>query len=115
VQYGQTCGYGRGSVDGSHLTAIAVITDAIPESNVYDTIVIQKDAELAQSSLRPRSGDRVKLRDCSMIARGTIVDELTEEFVRVQWDDVPTPAMHRREALERDAEQLDSDAPSRPV
>jgi len=48
----------------------------------------------------------VKLRDCSLTARGIIVDDLTDDYVRVQWDDLPAPATYRRSGLERDAEQL---------
>ncbi|MBS0416078.1 MAG: hypothetical protein JSR66_00080 [Proteobacteria bacterium] len=58
------------------------------------------------STRRPRKGDRVKLRDCSLIARGIIVDEITEDYVRVQWDDLPAPATYRRSGLERDADTV---------
>lgn len=51
-------------------------------------------------SLRPlRKGDRVKLTLCSLTPVGTIVDEYSDDYVSVQWDDLPSPATYGRGSL----------------
>ena len=54
----------------------------------------------------PKIGDRVRFRECSVAASGVIVDEFGDDYVRVQWTDVPTSTTHRRRAL-----QIDRTAP----
>lgn len=46
-----------------------------------------------------RKGDRVKLHLCSFTPKGIIVDEYSDEYVSVQWDDLPTPATYSRRCL----------------
>ena len=49
---------------------------------------------------RPLSrGDRVKLRLCSLTPEGTIVDEYSDDYVSVQWDDLASPATYSRRSL----------------
>ena len=51
-------------------------------------------------SQRPlRKGDRVKLHLCSLTPKGIIVDEYSDDYVSVQWDDLPTPATYSRRSL----------------
>ena len=51
-------------------------------------------------SQRPlRKGDRVKLNLCSLTPEGTIVDEYSDDYVSVQWDDLPSPATYSRRSL----------------
>jgi len=51
----------------------------------------------------PCKGDRVRLRDCAVTVRGTVVDEYSAEYVSVKWDDLPAPATYRRASLIREA------------
>jgi hypothetical protein len=46
-----------------------------------------------------RKGDRVKLHLCSFTPKGIIVDEYSDDYVSVQWDDLPTPATYSRRGL----------------
>lgn len=46
-----------------------------------------------------RKGDRVKLHLCSFTPKGIIVDEYSDEYVSVQWEDLPTPATYSRRSL----------------
>ena len=48
-----------------------------------------------------RKGDRVKLNLCSLTPQGTIVDEYSDDYVSVQWDDLPSPATYSRRSLVR--------------
>ena len=51
-------------------------------------------------SQRPlRKGDRVKLELCSLAPEGLIVDEYGDDYVSVQWDDLPSPATYSRRGL----------------
>lgn len=51
-------------------------------------------------SQRPlRKGDRVKLHLCCFTPKGIIVDEYSDDYVSVQWDDLPTPATYGRRSL----------------
>jgi hypothetical protein len=51
----------------------------------------------------PSVGDQVRIRDGRLLqARGTVVDELYEDLVLVQWDDMPEPTTHHLGALELD-------------
>jgi hypothetical protein len=55
---------------------------------------------LVSKSQRPlRKGDRVKLNSCSLTPEGTIVDEYSDDYVGVQWDDLPSPATYSRRSL----------------
>jgi len=49
-----------------------------------------------------RVGDRVRYAESFMPFYGIVVDELTEHFVKVKWDDSPEPSLHRRSSLEPD-------------
>jgi hypothetical protein len=49
-----------------------------------------------------RVGDRVRYVESFMPIYGIVVDELTEHFVKVKWDDSPAPSLHRRSILEPD-------------
>ena len=46
-----------------------------------------------------RVGDRVRYAESFMPFYGIVVDELTEHFVKVKWDDSPEPSLHRRSRL----------------
>lgn len=46
-----------------------------------------------------RKGDRVKLHLCSLTPEGIIVDEYSDDYVSVQWDDLPMPATYNRRSL----------------
>jgi hypothetical protein len=46
-----------------------------------------------------RKGDRVRLNLCSLTPEGIIVDEYSDDYVSVQWDDLPTPVTYRRRSL----------------
>lgn len=51
-------------------------------------------------SQRPlHKGDRVRLNLCSFTPEGTIVDEYGDDYVSVQWDDLPSPATYSRRSL----------------
>jgi len=51
----------------------------------------------------PRVGDQVRIRNGRLLpARGTIVDDLCDDHVLVQWDDVPEPTTHHMSSLELD-------------
>ena len=52
-------------------------------------------------------GDRVRFRDSYVGARGVIIEQLTRDYVRVRWDGVAAPVLHRRQDL-----QLDERAPA---
>jgi hypothetical protein len=52
------------------------------------------------SARRPTLGDRVRFRGAYVRASGVIIEELTEGHVRVQWDEVATPSIHRRADLQ---------------
>ena len=54
---------------------------------------------LSKSQRPLRKGDRVKLRLCSLTPKGMIVDEYSDDYVSVQWDDLPTPATYSRRSL----------------
>ena len=47
-----------------------------------------------------RKGDRVRLNLCSLSPEGTIVDEYSDDYVSVQWDDLPSPATYSRRSLD---------------
>ena len=47
----------------------------------------------------PKIGDRVRFRECSFQVSGIIVDEFTDDYVRVQWSDIATSTTHHRGAL----------------
>ena len=51
---------------------------------------------------RPGKGDRVKLKGCSVLPTGVIVDEVSQDYVSVKWDDLPRPATYRRSGVELD-------------
>jgi hypothetical protein len=44
-------------------------------------------------------GDRVKLHACYLTPEGVIVDEYGEDYVSVQWDDLPSPTTYSRRSL----------------
>ncbi len=46
-----------------------------------------------------RKGDRVKLTLCSLTPEGIIVDEYSDDYVSVQWDDLHSPATYSRRSL----------------
>jgi hypothetical protein len=46
-----------------------------------------------------RRGDRVKLHLCSFTPEGVIIDEYSDDYVSVQWDDLPSPATYSRRSL----------------
>lgn len=54
---------------------------------------------MSERRKRPHKGDRVKLHLCSMTPEGVIVDEYSDEYVSVQWDDLPSPATYKRRSL----------------
>lgn len=55
---------------------------------------------IVSGSQRPlRKGDRVILNLCSFTPEGTIVDEYGDDYVSVQWDDLPSPATYSRRSL----------------
>ena len=57
---------------------------------------------LLSESQRPlRKGDRVRLSLCSLTPEGTVVDEYSDDYVSVQWDDLPSPATYSRRSLVR--------------
>ena len=47
-----------------------------------------------------RIGDRVRFHDAHVGAIGTVVEEVTEHHLRVQWDEVPHASIHHRMSLE---------------
>jgi len=55
-----------------------------------------------------RIGDRVRFRDAHLGAIGTVVEEVTEHHLRVQWDEVPHASIHHRMSLERSMYYPDS-------
>ena len=54
---------------------------------------------LSKRQRRLRKGDRVKLTLCSLTPEGTIVDEYSDDYVSVQWDDLLSPATYSRRSL----------------
>jgi len=57
-------------------------------------------ASATHDHARPlRIGDRVRFAECFMPLCGVIVDELSELFVLVKWDDVAEPMAHWRSSL----------------
>ena len=54
---------------------------------------------MSESERVLRKGDRVKLHLCSLTPKGIIVDEYSDDYVSVQWDDLPTPATYSRRSL----------------
>jgi hypothetical protein len=54
---------------------------------------------LAEHQRSLRIGDRVRLHLCSLTPEGLIVDEFSEDYVSVQWDDLPSPATYSRRSL----------------
>jgi hypothetical protein len=42
----------------------------------------------------------VRFRDSCILAVGVVVDELTRDYVRVQWDGVEQATIHERGGLE---------------
>ena len=55
---------------------------------------------LSKSERPLRKGDRVRLNLCSLSPEGTIVDEYSDDYVSVQWDDLPSPATYSRRSLD---------------
>ena len=55
---------------------------------------------LSESQRRLRRGDRVRLSLCSLTPEGTVVDEFGDDYVSVQWDDLPSPATYCRRSLD---------------
>jgi hypothetical protein len=45
-------------------------------------------------------GDRVRFRGAHLGAFGTVIEQVTEHHVRVQWDDVAQASVHHRMSLE---------------
>jgi hypothetical protein len=56
---------------------------------------------LSETQRPLRKGDRVKLHLCSFTPKGIVVDEYSDDYVSVQWDDLPTPATYSRRSLVR--------------
>ena len=54
----------------------------------------------------PQIGDRVRFRECNLRASGVIVEDLTDDYVKVQWSDWMVPTTHRRHSLELDDTQM---------
>lgn len=48
-----------------------------------------------------RIGDRVRFRDAHVDAIGTVMEQVTEHHLRVQWDCVTDAGVHHRISLER--------------
>lgn len=59
----------------------------------------QRCMVLSETQRPLRKGDRVKLHLCSFTPEGIVVDEYSNEYVSVQWDDLPTPATYSRRSL----------------
>lgn len=67
-----------------------------------------EELDLSRSQRPLRKGDRVKLNLCSLTPEGTVVDEYGDDYVGVQWDDLPSPATYsRRSLILLDAESVD--------
>jgi len=58
-----------------------------------------EESDVSESQEPLRKGDRVKLNLCSLTPQGTIVDEYGDDYVSVQWDDLPSPATYNRSSL----------------
>jgi hypothetical protein len=58
-----------------------------------------EELDLAKRQRPLRKGDRVKLNLCSLTPEGTIIDEYSDDYVSVQWDDLPSPATYSRRSL----------------
>ncbi|MGA7537725.1 MAG: hypothetical protein WBW93_03045 [Steroidobacteraceae bacterium] len=41
----------------------------------------------------------MKLHLCSFTPEGVIIDEYSDDYVSVQWDDLPSPATYSRRSL----------------
>ena len=66
---------------------------------VYRYQPYQRYVVLSENERALRKGDRVKLHLCSLTPEGIIVDEYSDDYVSVQWDDLPTPATYSRRSL----------------
>ena len=81
-------------LDTIHIsTCAAAFTDLANRGTAeYRPQPCQRYVALSKSQRPLRKGDRVKLYLCSLTPKGIIVDEYSDDYVSVQWDDLPTPA-----------------------
>lgn len=78
---------------------IAAFTDSIARRAIVYRLQ-PSGGLIVSGSQRPlRKGDRVRLNLCSFTPEGTVVDEYSDDYVSVQWDDLPSPATYSRRSL----------------
>src|SRR5579883_3363820 len=84
----------------AHLDRLVTSTNSYGCRQFEYGVLRQEKVLVVSEDTRPlRKGDRVRLHACHLTPEGVIVDEYSEDYVSVQWDDLPSPTTYSRRSL----------------